>query len=158
MIPVESGNTLSSTEANAGRSVAWGRLWGRGALAILAAAVINELFRIAAVAALDVPASFLPLTGPGAAAVSTFVGLFLGLVVLSVVLKTARAWRPVYLGIATVALLLSLVPNVMLVVNPEEIPGTTPLYSVLLGVQHLIAFGIGVPAFLRAADRSITAR
>lgn len=125
-----------------GERVDLGRLLWVGPLAIAAAVVANVLVRTVAVALFDVSPEFPPLALEPTV-VFTVVGVLGAVLVFALVVRFAR--RPVRLfrRIALVVLLLSFVPNVLLLV-PSSVPGATVPAVVTLMFEHVVAWAVSV--------------
>ncbi len=118
-----------------------GRIWWVGLLAIGASVVANLLVRTMLYALFELPAEFPPLQA-GAIALLTVLYTFVGVVVFAIVARFARRPITAFRLIATVALILSLVPNLFLARNPDAGPfpgGEAQAFMALL-VFHLVTF------------------
>src|SRR5215467_7079499 len=113
------------TERRAGGAL---RLSMVGALTITAAVVADLAVRALAFALWPISPAFLPLQ-IGSICVFTVVLVGGGVVVYALVALFSRRPTRTYTMIALIALLLSLIPPVMLIFNPDTraLPGVTPL-------------------------------
>ncbi len=126
----------------AGGGVSLGRLARVGALAVALAVVVNVVIRTAAVSVFGIGEGFLPL-GVGPTVLFTAVGMVGAVVVFGLISRFAR--RPVRLfrRVAVVVLLISLVPNVLMLFS-GSMPGTTVAGVGTLMVEHVASWAIAV--------------
>ena len=119
-----------------------GRLARVGALAVALAVVVNVVIRTAAVSVFGIGEGFLPL-GVGPTVLFTAVGMVGAVVVFGLISRFAR--RPVRLfrRVAVVVLLISLVPNVLMLFS-GSMPGTTVAGVGTLMVEHVASWAIAV--------------
>jgi hypothetical protein len=117
-------------------SVAFGRLWWVGLLAIAVAAAANALVRAGAVALFDVPARFEPLMLEEIV-LSTVIGVAGATGVYAIVGWLAKRPIRIFRILAGVALLLSFVP-------PLSLPGVSIPIILTLGLMHIVAAAISV--------------
>jgi hypothetical protein len=130
----------------AGNGVDLGRLWWVGLVAILASVVANLIALGLALALVDLPAGFQPLQA-GPIILFTTLGVLGAVVVFGLVARFAGRPIRTYWIVAIVALLLSLIPNFALAMDPASAPmpgGTTTAYLVLI-VFHVVAALVAVP-------------
>ena len=122
--------------------VSLGRLARVGALAVGLAVVLNVVIRTVAVSLLGIGEGFLPL-GVGPTVFFTIVGMVGAVVVFGVILRFAQ--RPVRLfrKVALVVLLVSLVPDVMMLFS-GSMPGTTVVGVITLMVEHVASWAVAV--------------
>jgi hypothetical protein len=122
---------------------------------VLAVAAAVAIALDAAIAALAIaggaPADYGPLTFP-AYALFTVVGLLLGWAGWSLVLRRAGRPRRVLMVLVPVVALLSIVPDILLLVF-GFVPGTTAGAVVALVAMHVVVLVIGVSAFILATPR-----
>lgn len=119
-----------------------GRLAVVGALTVAVAVVVNVVIRTVAVSVLGIGEDFQPL-GAGPTVFFTVVGVTGAVVVFGVMLRFAR--RPVRLfrRVALVVLLVSLVPDLLLLVT-NSIPGTTVAGVGTLMLEHVATWAVAV--------------
>jgi hypothetical protein len=135
-------NTLpTSVTLEPAQRVVYGRLWWVGLLAIVLSTVANLIVRIIGVALVPIAPEFLPVSIAMPTIIFTVVGVLAGVIVFAIVGRFSRRPARTYTIIGVVALLLSLVPNVMMIVDPSSapFPGVTPAAAVILMVQHVVA-------------------
>ncbi|HEU5098448.1 MAG TPA: DUF6069 family protein [Roseiflexaceae bacterium] len=139
---------VSSTQPT--QRVAFSRLLWAGPLAIIAAAIANVLIQQIAVAVLRPNPQFLPLT-PGATIFFTVVGVLGAVIVYGLVGRFSR--RPVWLfkRIALVALIISFIPDIVMLITGFN-PGTTAANVAVLIVMHIVAWAIAVGILTRLAS------
>ncbi len=125
-----------------GERVDFGRLLWVGPLAIAAAVVANVLVRTVAVVLFDVSPGF-PALALGPTVVFTVVGVLGAVLVFALVARFAR--RPVRLfrRIALVVLLVSFVPNVLLLLSDSVAGATVPAVGTLM-FEHVVAWAVSV--------------
>ncbi len=122
--------------------VSLGRLARVGALAVGLAVVVNVVIRTVAVSLLGIGEGFLPL-GVGPTVFFTVAGMVGAVVVFGVMLRFAR--RPVRLfrRVALVVLVVSLVPDVLMLFS-GSMPGTTVAGVITLMVEHVASWAVAV--------------
>jgi len=135
----------------AGGKVSWGRLVRAGVVAVALAVAANVLIRTVAVSVLGIGDGFLPL-GVGPTVFFTVVGMTAAAIVFGLMARFAR--RPVRLfrRVALAALLISLVPDVLLLFS-GSIPGTTTAAVFTLMVEHVASWAIAVWVLTRSAGQ-----
>jgi hypothetical protein len=125
------------------------------ALAILLSIVANLIIRSIGLAVVEVPADFLPLATIGP--VILFTTVFLAAAGAVFWLITRRAKNPLrtWNVVAWIALMISLLPDIGLLVNPGSAPvGTvSPGAVLILMVMHLVSFAIVMLVLPRFAAR-----
>ncbi|WP_198954712.1 DUF6069 family protein [Kineosporia sp. R_H_3] len=140
---------MTSTTADVAhrRDVGAGRALGAGAAAAVVAAVANVAVSAVARGPLGAGDGFVPLT-PGPVVLWTTVGTVVGAVGWRlVVTRTARA-RAVLAVLVPAVLVLSLVPDVALLVTGST-PGQTTTGVVALMVMHVLTAAIAVTVYRR---------
>ena len=147
----------SSSSRPGGRSsrIAVGRLWWIALVAIVAASAVALLAREVATGPLRQPADFLPF-GTLAVVGSVVVGVIGATLVFALVGRLSTDPIRTFVGVSVVALLLSLVPNVLLALaDPASppIPGGGPATATTLGVMHLTTAAIVVGLLTRLGVR-----
>jgi hypothetical protein len=125
------------------------KIWKMGLLAIAASVVANLVvfFLLSAILDLPSPADFPPLSA-GAIGFLTAVFTFIGVVAFAIVARVAKNPIRTYWIIATVAFVLSIIPNIMAALNPAAAPFPFPVASALgfgvLIIFHVVAYLITV--------------
>ena len=150
--------TAATVQAQSGRKLSFTRVLLAGAIAIVVASVANALIGWLAVNLFGIGANFLPLANLPFTMILSAILLVLATVVFLVINAFASNPARVFNIVALVALLLSLIPDVMLLVNPGSFPpemGTATLGAVIvLMVQHIVAYLAAVWAFTRWAPQA----
>lgn len=125
-----------------GRGVSLGRLAVVGVLTVAVAVVVNVVIRTVAVSVLGIGEGFQPL-GVGPTVFFTVVGVAGAVVVFGVMLRFAR--RPVRLfrRVAFAVLLVSLVPDLLLLFT-NSIPGTSVAGVGTLMLEHVATWAVVV--------------
>jgi hypothetical protein len=141
-------NTFATTSV-ATRSmqrVRYSRLWWVGLLAIVLAVIANLIVRAVALRFITVPPEFIPLSEPGATVVFTAVGVLAATIVFAITGRVTRQPARVYTIVAIIALLLSLVPNMSMLMNPASapFPGASLGSNIVLMLEHLVAAIVAV--------------
>ncbi len=129
-----------------GDTLPLGKILRAGLIAIVAAVVVNLLALVIVRALLDLPADF-PALQFGPIALFTAIGVALGVGVFAIISRAARQPARTFWIVAMIALLVSLVPNLLLMLNPQAAPipgGTAPVFGVLM-IFHVIAAFVSVP-------------
>lgn len=122
-----------------------GRIWKAGLLAIGASVVANLATFFVLSALLDLPTDFPPLSA-GAIAFMTVLFTFIAVVVFAIVARVSKRPIRTYWIIATVAFVISIIPNLLAAMNPAIFPfpgGTTQAFLALI-VFHVVAFLVTV--------------
>ncbi len=127
-----------------------GRLLWVGLLAVLAAVVVNLIIRTFAVVAFGL-SGFLPLA-VGPTVVFTVVGVLGAVAVFALVARFAREPVRLFVRVAFVVLLLSLVPDVLLLLA-GSVPGTTVAGVLALMAEHVATWAIAVGTLTTLARR-----
>ncbi len=119
-----------------------GRLARVGVVAVAVAVVTNVLIRTVAVSVFGIGEGFLPL-GVGPTVLFTVWGMLGAVVAFGLILRFAR--RPVRLfrRVALVVLLISLVPDVLMLFSGLT-PGVTVAGVVTLMVEHVASWAVAV--------------
>ncbi len=118
-----------------------------GIVAIVASVVANLIafFIVNAILDLPSPADFPPLSA-GTIGFLTAVFTFVGVIVFAVLAQMTKNPIRTYWIVATVALVVSIIPNITSVINPEGAPFPFPVSSSLgflvLIIFHVIAYVI----------------
>lgn len=125
-----------------GRGVSLGRLAAVGVLTVAVAVVVNVVIRTVAVSVFGIGEGFQPL-GVGPTVFFTVVGVTGAVVVFGLMLRFVR--RPVRLfrRVALAVLLVSLVPDLLLLVT-NSIPGTTVAGVGTLMLEHIATWAVAV--------------
>ena len=126
----------------AGGGVSLGRLARVGGLAVALAIVVNVVIRTVAVSVLGLGEGFLPL-GVGPTVFFTVVGMAGAVVVFGLVVRFAKRPVRVFRRVALVVLLVSLVPDLLLMFS-GSMPGTTVAGVFTLMVEHVASWAIAV--------------
>jgi hypothetical protein len=120
---------------------------------VLAAAAVVAIALNAGIAAVAVaggaPADYGPLTFP-AYATFTLVGILLGWVGWRLVLRRARSPRRVLTVLVPLVAVLSIVPDVLLLVF-RFIPGTATAGVIALMAMHVVVLLVAIPAYIIAS-------
>jgi len=122
--------------------VAFSRLLWVGPLAIVAAIAAIVVIRLIAVAALQPDPRFGPLT-PSVPITFTFIGVLGAVIVFAIVGRFARRPIRLFRRIALAVLLISFVPDILLLVI-GAMPGTTLPNVLTLVLMHVVAWAITV--------------
>jgi hypothetical protein len=137
--------TTAASNSPTGR-VALGRLLWVGPLAIIASAIANALLQQIAAALLRPDPAFLPLSF-GPPIFFTVVGVLGAVIVFALVARFARDPIPLFRRIALVVLIVSFVPDVLMLF--ANTPGATVANVVVLMLMHVVAWAITVELLTR---------
>ena len=118
------------------------RLLWAGPLAIAASVIANVLFAAVVVRLFGISDEFLPMTA-GAITTFTAVGVFGAVVVFALVARFTREPISLFRKIALGVLLLSLVPDLLLLWAPPEMRADVPQVVALM-LTHVVAAGVCV--------------
>lgn len=137
---------VNSTNNSTTQRVRYGRLWWVGLLAIVIAVVANLIVRAVALPFIEVPPEFLPVSVIYPTIIFTAGGVLAAVIVFAIVGRFTRQPARVYTIIAVIALLLSLIPDIMMLVDPASVPfpGANLGNVTVLMVQHVVAAIIAV--------------
>ena len=126
-----------------------------GGIAIVASVVVNVLIWWLGSMLVNPPADFLPMASPMPAIMFTTIFLVAATVVYAIINAVSKNPARVFTIVAVVALVLGLIPDIMLLVAPENMPMGTPTVPAVLVliVMHFAAFAITMWAFLRWAPQ-----
>ena len=130
------------------------RLWWVGVLAIIASVAANLLVRQLALATLGISDEFEELSGIGAIITITSLttlGVLGAVIVFALLERFARRPILMFKRIAVVALVLSFVPDVLLLV--ASVPGATVVSVGVLMSMHVVAWVISVGMLITLAGR-----
>uniref|UniRef100_A0A7C1FH07 Uncharacterized protein n=1 Tax=Caldilinea aerophila TaxID=133453 RepID=A0A7C1FH07_9CHLR len=131
------------------------RVLQAGGVAIVGSVIANLIVYWIGRMLAQPPVDFQPLASPVPTIVFTV--LFLAIATGVYAWINAKASDPVRMWtiVASVALILSLIPNVLLLINPALIPiGTPNVPAVLvLMVMHVVAYGIAMWVFTKWAHQ-----
>ncbi len=138
--------STNSSATDIGQRVRYSRLWWVGLLAIVLATIANLIVRAIALSFITVPTEFLPLSTAMPAIIFTVGGVLAAVIVFAIVGRFTRQPARTFTIVAVIALLLSLVPDVMMLINPASalFPGGTVGSVVVLMIQHVVAAVIAV--------------
>lgn len=120
-------------------------LWKIGIVAAIASAIGNLALMLVTISSLAAPPSFMPLT-PAPIILWSFIGAFGAVGVYALIRRRSASAQKVFLNVAFVVLVLSFVPDVILV-NVVEGPfaGASTGAIFVLMIMHVISFVIVVP-------------
>jgi len=122
-----------------------GRLWWVGLLAIIASSIANTIVRVIAVALLQPPPEFAPLSWIQPI-IFTVVGVLGGVIVFAIFARVSHRPITIFRITALVVMLVSLVPDFLLLVpDPPPFPGITVGTITALSIMHVVAWAITVP-------------
>ncbi len=114
-------------------------------MTVIAAVAANAVVRTAAVALLNIPPEFSPLTW-GPFIFLTVVGVGAGVLVFAALVRFSKRPIRAFRIIAVVALLLSFLPDFGLLAGGDAVPfvGVTPLNVGVLMFMHVVAAAVSV--------------
>jgi hypothetical protein len=144
MSSVAVGNETGQAER-----VHYGRLPLAGLAAIAGAVVANLLVQAIAVALLRPDPVFLPLQ-PGPPVFFSVIGVLGAIVVYAIIGRFSRRPLTLFRRVALVTLLISLIPNILMLVS-QWMPGATLGSVITLMVMHVVAWFSSVEALTRLA-------
>ena len=146
--------TAATVPTKSARKLSFSRVLLAGAIAIAASIAANLIIRWLGMLVLPVDPSFMPLSTWQPTAIFTTMFLALATVVFLIVNAFAANPPRVFTIVATAALILSLIPDAMFLINPTAMPMGTPTVGavIILVVQHLAAYAITLWSFTRWAQ------
>ena len=130
------------------RTVSWKSTAIAAVIGAIGGFVINSLIALIARSAFDVPAEFQPLT-PGVYGFLTVVGAVIGAIGWHLIVTRSRNASGLLRILVPVVLLLSLIPDVMLLLDKSQQPGTTTAGVIALMLMHFGVAAAAVPAYRR---------
>jgi Family of unknown function (DUF6069) len=136
-------STLSTTS-----TVSWGRTAAAAGIGAVGGFVINTVISLIARGPFDASDEFMPLQPP-AYGTFTLIGAIVGAVGWHLIVSRARNAPGVLRVLVPTVLVLSLIPDVLLLVNRDAQPGITTAGVVALMFMHLGVAAAAVPAYLR---------
>ena len=131
---------LSGSVDTRSEVVATDRILPIGALAVILAVVGNLIVRAIGLQLVDVSPEFMPLASPGPVVFFSVIGVVLAVAVFWMIALRARRPFTTFRTVATVALIASLVPNVLLLLNGSGVPGSSTGAVIILIVMHVVAY------------------
>jgi hypothetical protein len=148
--------TAAAVPARAGRKLSFSRVLLAGLIAIAGSIVANLIVRWLGLFVLPVDPSFMPLATWQPTVIFTTMFLALATIVFLVINAFAANPPRVFTIVATVVLVLSLIPDSMFLINPSVMPMGTPTVGavIILVLQHLVAYAITLWAFTRWAQQA----
>lgn len=127
-----------------------GRLARVGAVAVALAVVVNVVIRTVAVSVFGIGEGFLPL-GVGPTVFFTVGGMVGAVVVFGLILRFARRPTRLFRRVALVVLVISLVPDVLMLFS-GSMPGVTVAGVVTLMVEHVASWAVAVGVLTRLVE------
>ena len=138
---------MTTTLTNGTRTVSWKNTAVAAAIGAVGALVINSVIALLAKAIFDIPDEFQPLTLP-VYGFLTVVGAIIGAVVWHLIVARSRNASGVLRVLVPAVVVLSLIPDVMLLVSESQ-PGTTTAGVVALMLMHVAVAAVTVAALRR---------
>jgi hypothetical protein len=123
------------------------RLLWVGPLTILVAVLANVVLQQLAVAVLRPDPAFMPLTLPPPI-IFTVVGVLGAVIVYALIARFARNPNPLFRRVALVTLVVSLVPDILMLITGFN-PGTTLGNVLVLMLMHVVTWAISVEMLTR---------
>lgn len=149
-------STTTTVTSPASGKLPFSRVLAAGGIAIVGSVIANLVVYYLGVMLVKPPADFLPFDSPMRTVIFTVLNLVVATIVFAVINAFSKSPIRLFTIVAIVALLLGLIPDVMLLVNPAAMAmGTPTLGAVLvLIVMHLAGFAITMWAFTRWAPKA----
>ena len=138
---------MTTTSVRDTRTVSWKSTAVAAGVGAVGALVINSVIALLAKAIFDIPDEFQPLTLP-VYGFLTVVGAVVAAIVWHLVVARSRNASRVLRVLVPTVIVLSLIPDVMLLVTESQ-PGTTTAGVVALMLMHVGVAAAAVPAFRR---------
>jgi hypothetical protein len=145
-----------STIAHSSNRLSLNRILLAGVIAIVASVIANLIVRWLGLLVVESPPDFQPLASVAPTIIFTTLFLVIATAIFALINRFAGNPLRTFTVVAIVALLLGLVPDIMLLVNPEAIGmGTPSLGAVLILIlMHFVAFYITMWVFTRWAPQA----
>lgn len=146
--------STATIQARSAHKLPFTRVLLAGVIAIGASVAANLIVRWLGLLLLPVDPTFMPLNSWQPTILFTTVFLILATIVYLIINAFAANPPRVFTIVATVALVLSLIPDAMFLINSSAMPmGTpTPGAVIILVVQHITAYLITLWSFTRWAQ------
>jgi len=138
---------MTTTQTNDTRTVSWKSTAVAAAVGAVGGLVINSLVALVAKAVFDIPDEFQQLTLP-VYGFLTVLGAIVGAIGWHLVVARSRNASGVLRVLVPTVLVLSFIPDVMLLVTESQ-PGTTTAGVVALMLMHVGVAAAALPAFRR---------
>jgi hypothetical protein len=138
---------MTTTSTLDSRAVSWKNTAAAAAIGAVGALVINSVIALLAKAIFDIPDEFQPLTLP-VYGFLTVLGAIVGAVVWHLIATRSRNASGVLRVLVPTVLVLSLIPDVLLLVDKSQ-PGTTTAGVLALMLMHVGVAVAAVPAYRR---------
>ncbi len=138
---------MTPTLTNGTRTVSWKNTAIAAAIGAVGALVINSVIALLAKAIFDIPDEFQQLTLP-VYGFLTVVGAVIGAVGWHLIVARSRNASGVLRVLVPTVVVLSLIPDVMLLVSESQ-PGTTTAGVIALMLMHVGVAVAAVPAYRR---------
>ena len=138
---------LAATRAPAG-AVSWKSTAIAAAIGAVGGVVINSVIAWAGRSLFDVPEEFQPLTLP-VYGMLTVIGAVIGAIGWHLIATRSRNATRLLSWLVPTVVVLSLIPDVMLLADKSSQPGTTTAGVVALMLMHFGVAAAAVPAFRR---------
>jgi hypothetical protein len=138
---------VTTTSTPPTRTVSWKNTAIAAGVGAVGGLVITSLIALIARTALDVPEEFQPLTLPVYGSL-TVLGVIIGAIAWHLVVVRSRNAARVLRVLVPVVLVLSLVPDLMLLTSDSQ-PGTTTAGVIALMLMHVGVAAAAVPAYRR---------
>ena len=140
-------SSTTSTTAVAG-VVSWKSTAIAAGVGALGGLIINSVIAWAGRALFDVPSEFQPLTPP-VYGMLTVIGAFIGAIGWHLIAKRSRNATRLLGWLVPTVLVLSLIPDVLLLVDRTAQPGITTAGVIALMLMHFGVAAAAVPAYRR---------
>jgi hypothetical protein len=134
---VSAASAPEQEERVSGRRLLW-----VGPLAIIVAAVANQIIHVLALSLLNISPDFPPLQ-PGPPIAFTVMGVLGAVIVFAIVGRLSRRPIRLFRVIALIVLILSFIPDIGLLTS-GMLPGTSLIAVGTLAVMHVVAWAIAV--------------
>lgn len=145
----------AAAQTRPARKLPFTRVLLAGLIAIGASIVANLIVRALGLLVLPVDPTFTPVSTWQPTVIFTTVFLLLATVVFLVINAFAANPPRLFTIVATVALVLSLIPDSLFLINPSAMPLGTPTAGavIILVIQHIVAYAITLWSFTRWAQQ-----
>lgn len=145
----------AAAQTRPARKLPFTRVLLAGLIAIGASIVANLIVRALGLLVLPVDPTFTPVSTWQPTVIFTTMFLLLATVVFLVINAFAANPPRLFTIVATVALVLSLIPDSLFLINPSAMPLGTPTAGavIILVIQHIVAYAITLWSFTRWAQQ-----
>ena len=140
--------STAASHTDTSTAVSWKATLAAAGIGAVGGLIINSVIAWAGHSLFDVPSEFQPLT-PGAYGTFTVLGALIGAIGWRLIVNRSRNANRLLGWLVPTVLVLSLIPDVMLLADKTVQPGTTTAGVIALMLMHFGIAAAAVPAYRR---------